>query len=96
MSKKSYEWLSRHNIISRVVLDKDAVSACVKFADDHRILVPPACGASLAAVYGDTIKQLQEEGTLPHNIKNLVMIVCGGSGVNLETVLRWKTQYDLQ
>lgn len=96
MSKKSYEWLSHHNVISRVVLDKDAVSACVKIADDHRILVPPACGASLAAVYGSTVKQLQQEGTLPQEMGNIVMIVCGGSGVNLDTAQRWRTQYNLQ
>ena len=33
------------------VSDADAVEACAKFADDHRVLVEPACGAALAAVY---------------------------------------------
>ena len=31
--------------------DQQAVAACLKFAEDHRVLVEPACGAALAAVY---------------------------------------------
>ena len=78
-----------------MVSDKDAVSACVKIADDYRILVPPACGASLAAVYGDSIKSLQESGELPQNLHNIVIIVCGGSGVNLDTIQQWRTTYNI-
>ena len=92
--KSAYEWLSKHNIISRVVSDRAALSACVAVADDHRILVPPSCGASLAALYGDTVKTLQREGTLPSDLKNVVVIVCGGSGVTLETVIQWKNMLE--
>lgn len=95
MCRKAYEWLSRHTVISQVVSDRDAVSACVRIADDHRILVPPACGATLAAVYGDTIKQLQQQGKLPHEMKDIVVIVCGGSGVNLDTIQQWRMQYNI-
>lgn len=96
MSNNSYKWLSRHEIISHVVSDGDAVTACVKIADDHRILVPPSCGASLATLYGDSIKELQGKGALSPLLKNIVIIVCGGSGVNLETIQQWKTQYNIQ
>lgn len=93
--KASYEWLSRHAVISHVVTDTEAVSACVKIADDHRILVPPSCGASLAAVYGETLEQLQAEGTLPPQLQNIVIIVCGGNGVNLDTIMQWRKQYNM-
>lgn len=79
-------------MISRVISDGDAVSACVSIADDHRILIPPACGASLAALYGNTIPQLREEGTLPAKLENIVVIVCGGNGVNLDTILKWRNE----
>ena len=36
--------------ISVVVDDYDAIQACVDFADDNRVLVEPACGASLAVM----------------------------------------------
>ena len=92
----SFHWLSRHPIISHVVSDTAAVSACVKIADDHRILVPPSCGASLAAVYGDSISTLQESGKLPEQLHNIVVIVCGGNGVNLDSIQQWRTTYDIQ
>lgn len=88
--RAAYEWLSKHDIISRVVSDREALSACVAVADDHRILVPPSCGASLAALYGNTLQILQKEGTLPSELKDVVVVVCGGNGVNLETVVKWK------
>ena len=92
VSKASYEWLSKHEVISHVLSDKDALSACVQIADDHRILVPPSCGVTLAAIYGDTIPELQTKGRLPSKLENIVVIVCGGSGVNLDTIQQWKTQ----
>lgn len=95
VSKKSYEWLSEHAVISHVVSDSDAVSACIKIADDHRILVPPSCGASLAAIYGDSLKTLQGQQVLPQQLHNIVIIVCGGSGVNLDTIQQWRTQYNI-
>lgn len=94
--KRSFEWLSEHKVISHVISDRDAVSACVQIADDHRILIPPACGASLAALYAGSITQLQQESKLPQSLNNVVVIVCGGSGVNLDTIQQWRTQYNFQ
>ena len=86
----AYENLSKHKVISRVVSDNDALSACVALASDHEILVVPACGASLAALYGDTVRTLQDEGALPLHLKDIVVVVCGGSGVTMETITLWK------
>ena len=54
-----------------------------KFLDDHRMLVEPACGAALAAIYSDIIKKLQTEGKLGA-VKTAVLIVCGGNSINLD------------
>lgn len=95
VSKRSYKWLSEHKIISRVVSDRQALSACVKIADDHRILVPPACGAGLAAVYEDVIGEAQKSGDLPQRLENMVVIVCGGNGVNLDSIHKWRQECGL-
>lgn len=95
VSKTSYEWLARHPVISHVVSDAAAVSACVKIADDHGILVPPSCGASLAIVYGGSLKELQEKGVLPEQMKDIVIIVCGGTGVDMDTIHQWRTQFNV-
>ena len=70
--------------------DRAALSACVDVADDHRILVAPACGAALAAVYGDMLRPLQKVGTLPQELQDVVVIVCGGNGVNVDSIIQWK------
>jgi len=76
------EWTRRHTIIPWQVTDNDAVDACVRFADEHRVLVEPACGASLAALYGraEPLKGLRP----------IVVIVCGGAGVSLGLLDEWK------
>ncbi|XP_077996137.1 L-serine dehydratase/L-threonine deaminase-like [Glandiceps talaboti] len=92
---QSLQYYSKHEIHSVVVEDKEAVSACLRLLDDHRVLVEPACGAALAAIYSNTIPKLQKEGKLKEDIKNVVAVVCGGSSVDLQQLLKWKEQFGL-
>jgi L-serine/L-threonine ammonia-lyase len=48
IANRAYELLHEHNIVSHLVTDSDAIRACYNFLDDHRIMVEPACGASLS------------------------------------------------
>jgi L-serine/L-threonine ammonia-lyase len=82
VAPQALEWTKRHPITTWQVTDRDAVDACVRFADEHRVLVEPACGASLAAVYN---KAEPLEGLRP-----IVVIVCGGAGVSLSLLDKWK------
>ncbi len=75
-------WAQRHQIIPWVVTDRAAVDACLRFADEHRVLVEPACGAALATVYGQA-EPLE-------SLAPIVVIVCGGAGVNLALLEEWK------
>lgn len=75
-------WTQRHKIIPWIVTDRAAFEACLRFADEQRVLVEPACGAALATVY-DHAKPL--EGHTP-----IVVIVCGGAGVSLALLNEWK------
>ncbi|KAH3886218.1 hypothetical protein DPMN_010219, partial [Dreissena polymorpha] len=95
VSAKSLELAQQYqNIHSVVINDAKAVDACLKFADDHRYLVEPACGASLAAVYGDVIKGLQKEGKLGE-VKTALVVVCGGSSVTLKQLETWRDMFHL-
>ena len=72
------------------------VSGLSHCTDDHRVLVPPACGAALAALYSPSVlEKVRSAGKLPHPLKNVVVIVCGGSGVNLKIIEEWKIKYNL-
>lgn len=61
-----------------VMSDAAAVAACVKFAEAHRVLVEPACGAALAAVF-DKSEALAGCGLV-------VVEVCGGALVDVATM----------
>jgi len=75
-------WTQKHDVIPWVVSDRDALDACLRFANEHRVLVEPACGAALSAVYGRA-KPLE-------GLKPVMTIVCGGAGVNLELLEHWQ------
>uniref|UniRef100_A0A8D2J081 L-serine deaminase n=1 Tax=Varanus komodoensis TaxID=61221 RepID=A0A8D2J081_VARKO len=72
-----------HPVFSVVVTDQEAVRAIEKFVDDEKILVEPACGAALTAVYSGVVKRLQAEGKLSPRLDSLVVIVCGGNNITL-------------
>jgi L-serine/L-threonine ammonia-lyase len=66
--------------------DAEAVDACLRFAQDHRLLVEPACGAALAVAYSERLRQeILDDVNGP-----IVIEVCGGSGVNVELLTQWK------
>jgi L-serine/L-threonine ammonia-lyase len=82
VTPRALEWAQQHPIQSVVVSDAQAVSACLAFADDHRFLVEPACGASLALAY-------QQHPALKV-AQTVVIVVCGGIGVSLARLRGWQ------
>ncbi|XP_058137383.1 L-serine dehydratase/L-threonine deaminase [Dasypus novemcinctus] len=89
--------LSReHPIFSEVVSDQEAVAAIEKFVDDEKILVEPACGAALAAVYSHVVQKLQGEGKLCAPLSSVVVIVCGGSNISLAQLRALKEQLGMK
>ena len=77
---------------SSICTDAEAVEACVRLAQDHRILVEPACGAGLAVAYIERLRKkylADVEGPI-------VLEVCGGSGVNVELLHMWKEQFGIE
>lgn len=79
-----YSQCSELTVISELVTDQQALHAVETFLDEERVLVEMACGAALAAVYSGLIHRLQDEGRLPTQLGSLLVIVCGGSSVNME------------
>jgi L-serine/L-threonine ammonia-lyase len=69
--QRALEVAKARPVISLLVSDREAVESCKAFLDDHRTLVEPACGASLALLYGRKIPV--------SDLQNVLVIVCGGS-----------------
>lgn len=65
-------------------------------ADDEKILVEPACGAALAAVYSGVLKRLQYEGKLAEQMSGpVIIVVCGGNNISFGQLQRLKKQLGL-
>ncbi len=82
VAEKAYENAVKYDVISHIVDDNSAMKACVRFADEHRTLVEPACGASLSVVY--------DNADVLNGYDNIVVIVCGGSKVDLALIDEWR------
>lgn len=79
---------------SHVVSDKQAVEACINFADHHRMLVEPSCGAALAAGYSGLLQELKENNFIKRK-GPIVFIVCGGNIVTMANLMAWKKQFNI-
>ncbi|WP_457554205.1 pyridoxal-phosphate dependent enzyme, partial [Desulfobacula sp.] len=86
VAKAAYDWSHERKVVSHVVSDMEAVDSCLEFSNDHRILVEPACGASLAVLYNpaDFLK----------NKNCILIIVCGGAAVTISQLELWKRELD--
>jgi L-serine/L-threonine ammonia-lyase len=63
------------------VTDREAAWACVRLAEDHGLVVEPACGAALAPLYAGHHAL--------SGCQRIVAIVCGGMVVTLEQLAHW-------
>jgi L-serine/L-threonine ammonia-lyase len=81
VSAQAFELAHRHPIESKVVSDREAVEACLRFMDDHRVVVEPACGAALALAY--------RAGEELARFERVLVIVCGGVTATVEQLQRW-------
>jgi L-serine/L-threonine ammonia-lyase len=82
VASAALDWTQRHDVRCVTVSDRDAVDACLQFADHMRVLVEPACGAALAVAYRNLPVLAQFQRPL--------IVVCGGIGVDLTKLEAWK------
>jgi L-serine/L-threonine ammonia-lyase len=74
-----------HPIESVVVTDAQAVAGSIRLLDEHRVLVEPACGASVAA--------LEKGAKALAGATSALVIVCGGVGIHASQLQRWSADY---
>jgi L-serine/L-threonine ammonia-lyase len=72
VSERAFEWTKQHEVIATTVTDDEAVRACLDVADEHRLVVEPACGAAVAAAVQRRVPALQAAS-------NVLVILCGGA-----------------
>jgi len=67
---------------SVVVDDREAVEGCLALARELRLIVEPACGASLVPL-------LHDDAALG-DARSVLVVVCGGVGTSYEQLLEWQ------
>lgn len=85
---KAVEYALSRPVVSERVTDASAIRACLQFADDHRVVTEPACGAALAGVY--------EGKTVLDSFSNILVIVCGGATTTLEQLMLMSARLDIK
>lgn len=83
--KQAFSWSETQAVRSIVISDRAALFACQRFLADHRVLVEPACGASLAVAY-NRAPELEE-------FHFILVIVCGGVTTTVEQLREWSNRY---
>lgn len=86
VSATALEYVQKYKIIPYTVNDTSTAHACIRFANEYRTLIEPACGASVSVAYDqpDIIKKY----------KNIIVVACGGAIVNLDKIDGWKKQFE--
>jgi L-serine/L-threonine ammonia-lyase len=79
--QRAFELARSHPLNSLVVSDAEAVDACVRLMDDHRLVVEPACGAALAPAYA--------AHPALAGVDDLLVVVCGGATTTAAQLLAW-------
>jgi len=82
VAERAFEITQSRPVDSIIVHDRAAVDACMRFLDDHRVLVEPACGAALAVAYAHADRLARFERVL--------IIACGGATATLAQLQAWQ------
>ena len=92
VASRTYKQASgRPDVVRSVMLsDAEAAMGCWRLADDERLLVEPACGASVALCYGGRLRRHLPDLT---EASTVVVVVCGGSNVTLEMLVEYRAKY---
>ena len=92
VADKAYEYATRkgNNVICERLSDREAVLGCIELAEWERVLVEPACGINVAVCMNGRLAKLIPD--LKQEDK-VVVVVCGGSNVNIDMMAKWKSEY---
>ena len=93
VAAKALECGLKENVTSLVVSDEQACRACVKFAEDERLIVEPACGATVAVIYEGILQQLGKSNLNLGPESKVVLEVCGGRNIGIDLLEEWKKAY---
>ena len=99
VSEQTWKWSQESDSLKSIVVsDADAAASCVRFADDARMLIEVSCGATIAVAYRGDLRRHLGSGMSDEEWarQNVVLVVCGGSGVSLDILANYRETYGPQ
>lgn len=87
VTQQTIDYAKTHTILPYITTDERAANALLEFVEDFRIIVELACGAPMSVAYD------LPEIAAPY--QNVVIVACGGAGVDLPLLLRYKERFGL-
>ncbi len=87
VAQAALTWSQRRSVSSHLCSDAQAVAATKALADAFQVIVEPACGAALSAVF--------EGSPTLAAAQTILVIVCGGAGVDAEGFAKYLAQFGL-
>ena len=95
VSSKTYELATAGQkfgrVKSAVFSDAEAAMGSVELADKQNLLVEIACGINVAVCFGGRLEKIVGRKIGKEEI--VVVVVCGGSAINVEMVREWRDKY---
>jgi len=93
--QEAIDYCKLGGVKSIVVSDADAAMAAVRFADDERMIIEVACGATIAPLYnGHLRRELAPEMSDEEWARmRVVLVVCGGNKISLEMLNEYREKY---
>ncbi len=90
VADQAFRYAQRPNVRSVVLDDAEAVMGVCRLADDERLLVEPACGVCVALCYEDKLREVVKGLGRESRV---VVVVCGGSDVDVGMVAKWREEF---
>lgn len=90
VAEQAFKEAMKPNVSTVVIEDAEACASSWRLADDERILVEPACGASVALAYDGRLKKYLKGFSSQSKV---VIVVCGGSRINLQMMADYRQQF---
>jgi L-serine/L-threonine ammonia-lyase len=87
VAESAFEWSRRRTVQRHLCSDAEAVAAVRSLADAFNVLVEPACGAALSAVYLPS-PAIASAGSI-------LVIVCGGAGMDYASFNQYLERFGL-
>lgn len=91
VARQAFEVAQRPNVRSVVLSDAEAAMGCWRLAEDERILVELSSGVTVGLCYSGKLEQML--GRKLRREDKIVVILCGGSMINLDMLHQWKKEF---